>query len=475
MNIALSQKQTIAYQTLKQDMIDELLYGGAKGGGKSYFLCLFSALESLGIIKQCNIQRQEKPIPVGFIGRKIAKHFKETTLNTWFKSVDPKIYRIVGNPEEIIILDRVKIYTGGLDNRDAINKFNSAELAFYCIDQAEETVEDEITVLRAAAHNRLIINGHRLKGKGLFTANPAQCWLKEEFIINPTPNRKFIQALPGDNPYLDHTYVETLKDAFRHRPEMLQAYLYGSWNSFEGADQVIKELWIRNAFSRSMEYSSRVKEFIVIDCARFGDDECVIYLMNNINIKQKIVMPYCKTTEISSRAAVLSKQNHNCTVVVESLGADLGAGVTDELRDLGVDVVEFNPAKPSTRPDEYYSLRCEAWHNAAIILCSGILDRDTNTIVIISEHKDDENSEYYGMDYTTIVQLCSPHYKWRGGKLVIEPKDETKARLGRSPDHADPFIIAIWAWPLIKWQDEINTGYRERRFRRHEAMSAMDC
>jgi len=213
-----------------------------------------------------------------------------------------------------------------------------------------------------------------------------------------------------------------------------------------------------------MDYWPFVKEFIVIDCARFGDDETVMYLMHNTNIKEKIVMPYCSTTDISNRAAALSVRNGNCTVVVESIGADLGAGVADELRELGRDVIEFNPAKPSTRPDEFYSLRCEAWHNAAKILCSGILDKEQNIPVVITKNEPDKGNEYYGMDYTTIGQLCSPHYKWRRGKLVIEPKDETKARLGRSPDHADPFIIALWAWPVIsiKKYDHEGTKYRYR-------------
>ena len=117
------------------------------------------------------------------MGRKTAKDFRTTTLESWYKAIPSNLYRIKGKPAEIIIENRVKIWTGGLDSREAINQFNSAELAFYFLDQAEETNKDDISVLRAAVFWRLIINGFTIPGKGLLTANPAPCWLKDEFIL----------------------------------------------------------------------------------------------------------------------------------------------------------------------------------------------------------------------------------------------------------------------------------------------------
>ena len=113
----------------------------------------------------------------------MARDFKTTTLDSWFEAIPPNLYKIKGNPAEIIIEDRVKLYTGGLDRSETVQKFNSAQLAFYFLDQAEEISEDDIMVLRAATFWRLMINGVKLPGKGLLTANPRQCWLKKEFIL----------------------------------------------------------------------------------------------------------------------------------------------------------------------------------------------------------------------------------------------------------------------------------------------------
>ena len=100
-----------------------------------------------------------------------------------------------------------------------------------------------------------------------------------------------------------------------------------------------------------------MKEYIAIDCARFGDDETVILLMNNTDIKEKIVMPYCRTTDISARAAALSYQYGNCELVVESTGSDLGAGVVDELIEMGHSVLVYNPQGKAIENDKYYIIK----------------------------------------------------------------------------------------------------------------------
>ena len=186
-------KQTVALNALKRPDIKEVLYGGAKGGGKSVFGCLWCFKQALGIIKDCQIGRRKHPIPVGFMGRKRGVDFTNTTLETWKRFIPENAYVIKGKPAEIILLNCVKILTGGLDNSEIVNKFNSAEYAFYFIDQAEEVDREQIGELRATT--RLIINGKKIPGKGLFTANPAPSFLKEEFILNPTDNRVFIRAL----------------------------------------------------------------------------------------------------------------------------------------------------------------------------------------------------------------------------------------------------------------------------------------
>ncbi len=259
---SLTEKQTIAWDALDTEGIKEVLYGGAKGGGESVFGCMWCFNKAIEIIKDCDIAPRKHPIPVGFMGRKRGVDFTNTTLETWKRFIPQEAYEIKGKPAEIIIANRVKILTGGLDNTEVVNKFNSAEFAFFFIDQAEEVDASQIGELRATF--RLIINDKKIKGKGLFTANPAPSFLKDEFILNPTPDRVFIQALPTDNHYLGDEYIEVLRDSFKNRPELLKAYLEGSWDALGGFNQVIKDSWIQNA-GRITLYPPRLKRLITCD------------------------------------------------------------------------------------------------------------------------------------------------------------------------------------------------------------------
>jgi len=51
----LTPKQWLAKETLERDDVKEVLYGGAKGGGKSVFGCLWCFLQCLKIIEDCKI------------------------------------------------------------------------------------------------------------------------------------------------------------------------------------------------------------------------------------------------------------------------------------------------------------------------------------------------------------------------------------------------------------------------------------
>ena len=183
LEIEFSQKQSEAFEFLSQhDRAVECLFGGAKYGGKSWFGADFCFLECVRLIRRHNIKRQANPIPVGFMGRKVGKDFYDTTFETWKKAIPGDCYKLRGTPPEVIIENRVKLFTGGLDRSETINKFNSAEFGLYFIDQAEETLKDDLTLLRAATFWRLSLSGRKIPGKALLTANPAQCWLKDEFI-----------------------------------------------------------------------------------------------------------------------------------------------------------------------------------------------------------------------------------------------------------------------------------------------------
>ena len=448
----LTKRQLMAFSQLNRLDVQDVLYGGAKGGGKTFLMCRFAFTWAKAIMADFQLQPTRTPLHIGFMGRKQSVDFTATTLQTWQEIIPESEYELKGAtdkyPKHILINKTVAIDYGGFDRQENVNKFNSAEYVFICIDQAEELTQDDVSVLRAS--RRMKINGQEMKYKGLFTANPAPSWLRGEFITDPPKHNRFVQALPADNPHLPSSYVDMLTDAFKHRPELLRAYLHGDWDSMEGPTQMIKAAWLHAAKQRSVR-PDPIHEYLVCDPAREGDDECVIFRMHDAEIVDKIILPFCKTVEISSRLARESKQNGNCMAVIESIGADLGAGVIDELGEHGVTTLQYNPAGKSSNSAKYYNLRAEAWDMAAKCLNTGIMP-ESNCLLSCRN-----------MYQLLEEQLCTPTYKFRGERLLVEAKADIKKRLGRSPDHADAYVIALWAWSRIR--TEADTRSRKLRSR----------
>ena len=419
-------KQTVARRALARDDIKEVLYGGAKGGGKSVFGCFWCLGRALQIIEDCEIQERKHPIPIGFMGRKRGVDFTNTTLETWKRFIPEGLYEIKNKPAEIIIANRVKILTGGLDNGDVVNKFNSAEYAFFFIDQAEEVDADQIGELRATF--RLIINGIKIPGKGLFTANPAQSFLKDEFILNPTADRVYIQALPTDNHYLGPEYIKVLKDSFKNRPELLKAYLEGSWDSLSGFDQVIKDSWITKCSGVTL-YPPTLKRIITCDPARFGNDETVIYYMENTVIKDEEIYGKKTPYETAGILREMAEKHNNCLVVIDVGG--LGCGAVDPLIGMGANVLPINNSGAADDKHRFFNRRAEAWCTAGDMFAGG-------------------DVMFRSKDLYLKGQLCTPRYEFRNGKILIESKDSIKKRLKKSPDRADAYVNGLYALQYVE-------------------------
>ena len=102
----------------------------------------------------------------------------------------------------------------------------------------------------------------------------------------------------------------------------------------------------------------------------------------------------------------------------------VGASVFDVLkRSKEVVAVPIDVSSRAVDPEQYANLRAEAWFTLAAWLSGGgAIPAD---------------SELEG-------ELVAPTYSFDGqGRYVIEPKDKIKARLGRSPDHAEGLMLSV--------------------------------
>ena len=420
-DITLTARQNEAFAHLTDDTDKSICYGGAKGGGKSYLGCVWVLVWARHLIDLWDLKETKNPLPIGFMGRKRSADFEKTTLETWKKTIPFRCYEIHKQEKSIEIDKKVKIFYGGLDDQASINKFNSAELSFIFIDQAEETMREDIDVLRASL--RLTHNGITPAYKELYTANPAQCWLKDDFILSPNDKKIFIQALPSDNPYLPGNYLDTLTDAFRHDSQKLEAYLYGNWDDIGSINDLMTMSEVKACIGAKI---IRFYKHIVISCdvARYGDDRTVINCFENERIVYTEIIPKSDLMAVVGRLLYWEEIMGGLALfVIDDTG--LGGGVTDRLAEMEKKTLPINFAQKPTDPVKYYDKRSELYSNAATYI------KDVNIAI------PEQSVKLQG-------ELCSVKYKIRSdGRIQVEAKAETKKRLGHSPDEADAFSLGV--------------------------------
>lgn len=389
-----------------------ILYGGAMGGGKSVWLACSAINHAM-----------KYPGSRVLMARYTLKDFKDTTLVSLFKFLPPNVIERDGHNKQ----DRViKLKNGsvikytGLSDEDGSSTLKSFECSLFCLDEANE-ISKEVFEIAKTRLRWTLPDGRRPRYQGLLTSNPEDCWLKDTFIDGRGTNSAFVQALPKDNHYLPDDYHE----AFQDMPdEYKRRYWEGSWDEFAEGNFVIERGTVLPAIDRILpleDYGA-----MGIDVARgVGGDETVIITGQGPYMDEIYTSPIDKTDQTAIKAQGLINTRgieHTC---IDDIG--VGAGVTDMLQGfLGLDGIEgINVAKKS-EDNRFFNLRAELWWNARKMFKEG-------KVSIKNDRK-------------LVRQLQSVKYVTRNsGKIMIEPKTETKKRLGESPDRADALVLWLWA------------------------------
>ncbi|MGQ5576758.1 hypothetical protein [Streptomyces sp. ECR3.8] len=128
------------------------------------------------------------------------------------------------------------------------------------------------------------------------------------------------------------------------------------------------------------------------------------------------------------------KESGATAVKVDSIG--IGFGVIGELRNLAgqgkhsARIVGVNVGEKSSQPGKFKNLRAEIWWEIGRSL---------------SERQGWDLSQMANAD-TTVAQLLEPLWEVDAqGRIFVEPKDEIRKRLGRSPDNADALLLAFYS------------------------------
>ncbi len=407
-----------------------VLFGGAMGGGKSWWLCAEAIKQAMKyngnrlVIVRKELSVLKRTILATFLSicpKEIIVSFNQTTLEVTFL-----------NGSKLIFLD------ANISKDPLLQKLKGLEIGWFGIDEGNEVSKEVYNILKTRLR-WVLPNKQKPSYEGRLTSNPETSWLIDVFINSTNPDEVYIKSITTDNYDEDSEYVKNLKDAFKDSPNLLRKYLYADWSTLDSINQLIPSESLHNSKN---SISGGFGTSLGVDVARFGDDKTVFVILVDGNIERIESYPYTPLNEVVNKTIELMTTYN---ILPEYVGVDsvgLGAGVVDSLHALGYDVTELNGGSKPIEEDTTetflpFNLRSQMYYNLRNEIIAGNIGN--------------LNDEKVLQELSAIKYEISSDRKFR-----ILSKDAIKKILGKSPDFADALCYAnwvknyrgVWKWAL---------------------------
>lgn len=444
--INLLPKQTEAWDAWESELITELGYGGAAGGGKTRLGCyLLVTIAEMFPGSRAGLARKE------------LKTLRLTTLTSLFEVFTELGYKkdkdfsynnqlgiiTFNNGSEIYILD-----TAYSPQDPEYTRFGSLELTWAWVDESNETPEKGKSILKTRVGRKNNFNGKIVKAFWLETFNPNKGHVHRDYYKpwkeGRLPEyRKFIRALPGDNPYLPDAYIKNLERADKITRERL---LKGNFDFDDDPQKIMFYEAITDLPFNILEENKKVKT-IIADIARFGGDKIVISVWEGLMLYGLYIYTYQGIDETIAKLKMVARDEGVAyqNIMVDEGG--VGGGVVDGMRG----IKGFNGAssplqiwdyiKNKLVPANYQNFRCQCYFKLADLVNDRKIKIEIKKFVTNIEGYTQEealSNLYEELDQTKQTDNSED------GKKAIIPKSEIKEMLGRSPDIADVMMMRMF-------------------------------
>ena len=434
--IPLSKKQIQALRYLSDEdkTTTELCYGGAARGGKSW----------LGNVWQIS-RRMKLPGSVGLIAREELTKLKDTTLRTFFK-----VSKMHGWDNEykfnhgsltaefhngsVIFFREIKWLPGDAE----YDRLGSFDLTDCFIDEAQQIRKKAIDVLKGrfsvldgdTGHldeKKKMIRWHTIP-KALYTCNPKRNWIYSDFVFPASrkelaPWRKFIKALPQDNPYVDQAYIDNLMKADK---VTVQRLLYGNFEYEDDPTLLVDYDAVQDLFTNDHVVGDGVS-YISADLAMQGRDSFVAGSWNGLRVRVAIDQQKStgKSIEQDLKALMNTTGTGHSNVVVDSdgLGSYLDSYLTG--------IKTFHAQSSARNSKEYANFKSECGYKLA-----ELVNKREIKIICTPQQKQSIVEELHVLKAKTVDDDETR-------KRLIS-KDEMKEQLQRSPDYLDMLLMRMY-------------------------------
>lgn len=207
----------------------------------------------------------------------------------------------------------------------------------------------------------------------------------------------------------------------------------------KGDDVVVKWDSMQAAIRREPVYTYQ-KRFIGVDVARFGDDSTVITDMTDYTYRGQTITLKEDTVETTGRVTNMffaSDEGKETHIIVDATG--VGSGVVDNLRDLkrrkilpdNVFIHEVHFGSNITHGTDKENEKLNSQYENLKAFLFDKLNQDLRDLLSMPD------DEIFQEETVDILFKFS-----KRGKLIIESKDDYKARRKKSPDRSDSLALA---------------------------------
>lgn len=435
-------KQLLASQYWIDDVTEEILYGGGKGGGKSYLGVSLIFGDALIYPETHYFIARQELIDL--------RKFTIPTIHEVFKNWGLKIedYATFNGQDNVFTLyNGSKVYLIAckeIPSDPMYERFGSMQMTRGMIEEGGEVAEQAKANLWLSI-GRWKNKEYNLKKKLLITANPKKGWMKRDFVDlfyqNLLPKtRQFIQALASENPYLPEDYVKSLaeiKDTVTR-----QRLSEGNWDYDEDKDSLISFDALTDSFTNTITKDGN--KYLVVDVARLGQDSTVLTFWDGLELYK--IEQYHKqdtlTTAQKIKDFATSEKIPYSHILIDADG--IGGGVIDQLFGVKSFVANSTPLPTASQIRErqskiitdftpktnFANLKTQCAFKLAELI------NEHKIAFKVSEHRE------------TIIEELTALLRQKDvdsdGKLKILPKDDVKLVLGKSPDVGDCMIYRAW-------------------------------
>jgi len=435
-------KQLQAVEYWIDDISEEILYGGAKGGGKSFLGCSLIFGDAL-IYPETHY----------FIARKELNDLRKYTIPSihevfgkWGLKIDD--YATFNGQDNCFNLtngSKVSLIACKHEPSDPLfERFGSMQMTRGWIEEGGE-VEENAKANLWLSIGRWKNKDYGLKKKLLITANPKKGWMKRDFVEpykqgTLQKQRKYIQAFATDNSYLPEDYLETLsneKDSVRR-----QRLWEGNWDYEDNLDSLISSDALNDAFSNSIVKDNQ--KYLIVDVARKGKDSTVFSYWDGLElykIERYEKQDTFQTEQKIKDKAILHHVPYSHILIDED---GIGGGVVDHLFGVKGFMANTSPVQ------SLQEIRLKALKvNHSLIQKPNFRNLKAQCgfklAELINEHKIRLDVPEYRDEIIVDLSAMLRDKKPDGeGKLELRAKDDVKLEIGRSPDVGDTILMRAW-------------------------------